>query len=79
MELPQSKQRLEDDSDYTVIVWNIVSHGLAYSPLFGHHGSFLEYTQTAKMSSYGLSCDQIADVLERYPITIRYPISSSMI
>ena len=43
---------------------------MAYSPLFGHHGSFSEYTQTAKMSSYGLSCDQIADVLERDPRTI---------
>ena len=43
---------------------------MAYSPLFGHHGSFFEYTQTAKMSSYGLSCDQIADVLERDTRTI---------
>ncbi len=43
---------------------------MAYSSLFGHHGSFLEYTQTAKMSGYGLSCDQIADVLERDPRTI---------
>ncbi|WP_013334776.1 IS1 family transposase [Gloeothece verrucosa] len=43
---------------------------MAYSPLFGHHGSFKEYTQTAKMSSYGLSCDQIADVLERDSRTI---------
>ena len=43
---------------------------MAYSSLLGHHGSFLEYTQTAKMSGYGLSCDQIADVLERAPRTI---------
>ena len=42
----------------------------AYSPLFGHHGSFKEYVQTAKMSSYGLSTNQIADVLERDRRTI---------
>ncbi len=34
----------------------------AYSDLFGHHGSYKEYVQTAKMSSYGLSTEQIADV-----------------
>ncbi len=37
---------------------------MAYSSLFGHHGSFQEYVQMAKMTSYGLSCDQIADVEE---------------
>lgn len=42
----------------------------AYSPLFGHHGSFKEYVQTAKMSGYGLSTEQIADVLERDGRTI---------
>lgn len=42
----------------------------AYSPLFGHHGSFKEYVQTAKMSGYGLSSEQIADVLERDGRTI---------
>jgi IS1 family transposase len=36
-----------------------------YSNLFGHHGSFKEYSQTAKMPSYGLSNEQIADVLSR--------------
>lgn len=42
----------------------------AYSHLFGHQGSFKEYTQTAKMSGYGLSTEQIADVLERDERTI---------
>ncbi len=42
----------------------------AYSSLFGHHGSFKEYIQTAKMSSYGLSTEQIADVLEKDRRTI---------
>ncbi|WP_019503399.1 IS1 family transposase [Pleurocapsa sp. PCC 7319] len=42
----------------------------AYSNLFGHHGSFQEYVQTAKMSGYGLSTEQIADVLERDERTI---------
>ena len=36
----------------------------AYSPLFGRHGSFKEYVQTAKLSTYGLSTAQLADVLE---------------
>ncbi len=43
---------------------------MAYSPLFGHHGSFKEYTQTAKMTTYGLSSDQIADVLDRDSRTV---------
>ena len=42
----------------------------AYSGLFGYHGSFKEYIQTAKMSTYGLSTEQIADVLERDGRTI---------
>ncbi len=42
----------------------------AYSSLFGHHGSFKEYVQMAKMSTYGLSTEQIADVLERDGRTI---------
>ncbi len=42
----------------------------ADSSLFGHHGSFKEYIQTAKIITYGLSCDQIADVLERDSRTI---------
>ena len=42
----------------------------AYSPLFGRHGSLREYVQTAKLSTYGLSTDQIADVLEHDARTI---------
>lgn len=42
----------------------------AYSDLFGKHGSFKEYEQTAKLSTYGLSTDQIADVLEKDTRTI---------
>ena len=42
----------------------------AYSPLFGHHGSFKEYIQTAKMTAQGLSTEQIADILERDQRTI---------
>jgi IS1 family transposase/transposase-like protein len=41
-----------------------------YSSLFGKHGSFKEYEQTAKLSSYGLSTDAIADVLEKDSRTI---------
>jgi IS1 family transposase len=41
-----------------------------YSPLFGHGGTFKEYEQTAKMTGYGLSTAQIADVLERDERTI---------
>ena len=36
-----------------------------YSDLFGKHGSFKEYEQTAKPSSYGLGTDAIADVLQK--------------
>lgn len=42
----------------------------AYSDLFGCHGSFQEYVQTAKMSGYGLSTEQITDVLERDKRTV---------
>ena len=42
----------------------------AYSSLFGHHGSFKEYVQTAKMTAHGLSTEQIADILERDRRTI---------
>lgn len=35
-----------------------------YSGLFGKQGSFKEYEQAAKMSSYGLGVDAIADVLQ---------------
>ena len=41
-----------------------------FSNLFGNHGSFKEYEQTAKLSSYGLHTDQIADVLNKDPRTI---------
>ncbi len=36
-----------------------------YSELFGKHGSFKEYEQAAKLSTYGLSADATADVLGR--------------
>jgi IS1 family transposase len=41
-----------------------------FSNLFGNHGSFKEYEQTAKLNSYGLHTDQIADVLDKDPRTI---------
>ena len=41
-----------------------------YSDLFGKHGSFKEYEQTAKLSSYSLSTDAIADVLQKDRRTI---------
>jgi len=41
-----------------------------YSDLFGKHGSFKEYEQTAKLSSYGLGTDAIADVLQKDRRTI---------
>lgn len=41
-----------------------------FSDLFGKHGSFKEYEQTAKLTSYGLSTDAIADVLEKDSRTI---------
>ncbi|WP_202895347.1 IS1 family transposase [Iningainema tapete] len=37
----------------------------AYSNLWRKQGSEKEYIQTAKLSTYGLSAEQIADVLER--------------
>jgi IS1 family transposase len=42
-----------------------------YSELFAKHGSFKEYEQTAKMSCYGMSTDEIADVLEKDARTIQ--------
>ena len=41
-----------------------------YSALFVHHGSFQEYEQTAKMTAYGMSAAQIADVLLRDERTV---------
>ncbi len=54
----------EDDRDYIVTRFGHRFSETAYSNLFGCHGSFKEYVQTAKMSSYGLSTEQIADVKE---------------
>jgi len=42
----------------------------AYSGLFRKHGSFKEYEQVAKMTCYGSSADQIADVLGKDVRTI---------
>lgn len=42
----------------------------AYSDLWGKHGSFKEYEQTAKLKCYGLNDIQIADVLEKDERTI---------
>ena len=36
-----------------------------YSELFGKHGSFKEYEQAAKLSTYGISANATADVLGR--------------
>ena len=41
-----------------------------YSELFGKQGSFKEYEQTAKLSCYGLSSQEIADVLGKDVRTI---------
>ena len=41
-----------------------------YSDLFGKHGSFKEYEQTAKLSSHSLSSDAIADILQKDQRTI---------
>ncbi|WDN89707.1 hypothetical protein BuS5_02675 [Desulfosarcina sp. BuS5] len=41
-----------------------------YSDLFGKHGSFKEYEQTAKLNSYGLGTNAIADVLQKDRRTI---------
>ena len=38
---------------------------MTYSELINKKGSEKEYIQTAKLIKYGLSCQQIADVLER--------------
>lgn len=42
----------------------------AYSELFGKHGSFKEYEQTAKLTKYGNPANAIADVLEKDVRTI---------
>jgi len=44
----------------------------AYADLFRKHGSFKEYTQTAKLTQYGLATEAIADVLEKDPRTIQH-------
>jgi len=41
-----------------------------YSGLFGFGGNFQEYEQVTKLSTYGLSSEAIADVLNRDPRTI---------
>jgi transposase-like protein len=41
-----------------------------YSELFGLGGSFKEYEQVAKLSSYGLGGEAMADVLNHDPRTI---------
>ena len=43
---------------------------MAYSRLINKKGSDKEYIQTAKLIKYGLSSEQIADVLEKDPRTI---------
>ena len=43
---------------------------MAYSGLINKKGSEKEYIQTAKLIKYGLSHDQIADVLEKDSRTI---------
>ncbi len=70
MEPTQSSRMYKDDRDFTAHGGEHRFSEMAYSSLFGHHGSFQEYVQTAKMTTYGLSCDQIADVLERDSRTI---------
>ena len=44
---------------------------MQYSELGGKHGSGKKYRQVCKMSSYGLSAEPIAEVLERDMSTIR--------
>ena len=43
---------------------------MAYSELFNKKGGAQEYIQTAKLIKNGLSCEQIADVLESSVRTI---------
>ena len=43
---------------------------MAYSNLINKKGSDKEYRQTFKLVKHGLSCEQIADVLEKDPRTI---------
>jgi DNA-binding CsgD family transcriptional regulator len=42
----------------------------SYSGLWGKQGSFKEYEQAAKLFCYGLSADEIADVLGKDVRTI---------
>lgn len=49
---------------------------MAYSQLCKKQGSDREYIQTAKLIKYGLSCEQIADVLEKDPRTIATWVSA---
>ena len=49
---------------------------MAYSQLCKKQGSDREYIQTAKLIKYGLSCEQIADVLEKDPRTIASWVSA---
>ena len=43
---------------------------MSYSDLINKKGSDKEYRQTLKLINYGLSAEQIADVLEKDPRTI---------
>ncbi len=56
----QSKGIIKDDRDCTVMQENIVFPKLPIHLYLVQSGSFQEYIQTAKMSSYGLSTEQIA-------------------
>jgi len=47
-----------------------------YSNLFGKQGSFKEYEMASKMNCCGLSCDQIADILDRDTRTIQIWLSA---
>jgi DNA-binding CsgD family transcriptional regulator len=52
------------------VVGNIVYSETSYSGLWGKQGSFKEYEQAAKLFCYGLSSDEIADVLGKDVRTI---------
>jgi DNA-binding NarL/FixJ family response regulator len=58
------------DNDFIVMVANLVLSFTRYSELFGFGGTFQEYEQVTKLSTYGLSSEAIADVLNRDPRTI---------
>ena len=61
---PEQRQRLDCQSGS-----NLFSE-MADSPLFERHSSLREYVQTAKLSTYGPSTDQVVDVLEHDARTI---------